>query len=320
MRPDRREGYINYLYLFNSCYIYVIGVWSTLLQSEYPAPTDEFGVPYTVRCTLLQPRSLGHPTPFGVPSGNPTCPSVNCNCAESLRQADSTKRQHEEIFMTLQDTTKKIVALVEERTGIPVITTPDPSQGTLAIVKIARHSAPAHIVTYNPRLGSGVDYGICFQCGLVLRAYAPTEASRFDFGGTWRGRRETEKLVNEHLRASFNKEAREKLTDQFFDGLMLQLRSIAVGLRVDGWLLQEFPELGEQQRAINDQQLKDNLRILSPEVRRIVPGKIITASLGMNAALAAFWSKSWSEPVLVAPYREIGSPAVTNDVLSHVPG
>jgi hypothetical protein len=209
--------------------------------------------------------------------------------------------------MTLQDTTKKIVALVEERTGTPVITTPDPSQGTLAIVKIARHSAPAHIVTYNPRLGSGVDYAICFQCGGVLRAYAPTEASRFDFGATWRGRRETEKLINEHLRASFPKEVRQKLKDQFFDGLMLQLRSVAVGLRVDGWLSQEFPELAEQQRAVNDRQLKDNLRILSPEVRKMTPGKILIASLTMNAAFAAFWSKSWSEPVLVAPYRETGN-------------
>jgi hypothetical protein len=209
--------------------------------------------------------------------------------------------------MNLQDIAKKILTLVEGRTGIPVITTPDPSQGTLATVKIARHSAPAHIVTYNPRLGSGVDYGICFQCGLVLRAYAPTEASRFDFGGTWRGRRETEKLVNEHLRASFPTDVREKLRDQFFDGLMLQLRSVAVGLRVDGWLLQEFPELGEQQRAVNDRQLKDNLRTLSPEVSRMAPGKIRTVSLAMNAAFAAFWSKSWSDPVLVAPYRETGN-------------
>jgi tetratricopeptide (TPR) repeat protein len=209
--------------------------------------------------------------------------------------------------MGLQDTTKKIVALVEERTGIPVITTADPSQGTLATVKIARYDAPAHIVTYNPRLGSGLEYGICFQCGLVLRAYAPTEASRFDFGGTCRGGRETEKLVNEHLRTSFSKAGREQLASQFFDGLMLQLRSVAVGLRVDGWLLQDFPELGEQQRAINDRQLKDNRRTLSPEVGRMTPGKILTASVTMSAAFAAFWAKSWSEPVLVAAYRETGN-------------
>jgi hypothetical protein len=217
--------------------------------------------------------------------------------------------------MALQDTTKKIVALVEERTGIPVITTPDPSQGTLATVKVARHSAPAHVVTYNPHMGTGVDYCICFQCGLVLRAYAPTEASRFDFGSTWRGRRETEKLVNEHLRASYPKQVREKLRDQFYDGLVLQLRSVAVGLRVDGWLLQDFPELGEEQRAVTDRQLKDNLRILGPEVRRMSPGKILTASLAMIAAFAAFWSKSWSEPVLVAPYRETGNLATGEALL-----
>jgi hypothetical protein len=59
--------------------------------------------------------------------------------------------------MNLPSTTQKVIGLVEVMTGVPVVVTPDPSLQTLAAVKIARHSAPAHIVTYNPLMGAGVD-------------------------------------------------------------------------------------------------------------------------------------------------------------------
>ena len=46
--------------------------------------------------------------------------------------------------MNLASTTQKVIGLVEEMTGVPVVVTPDSSLQTLAVVKIARHSAPAH--------------------------------------------------------------------------------------------------------------------------------------------------------------------------------
>ena len=41
--------------------------------------------------------------------------------------------------MNLASTTQKVIGLVEEMTGVPVVVTPDPSLQTLAAVKIARH-------------------------------------------------------------------------------------------------------------------------------------------------------------------------------------
>ena len=211
--------------------------------------------------------------------------------------------------MNLASTTQKVIGLVEEMTGVPVVVTPDSSLQTLAVVKIARHSAPAHIVTYNPLVGAGVDYAVCFQCGFVLRAFSPQEANRFDFGGSWRGRKDVENLLAEHLRSkrlSLPKDVRSQLKDQLFDGLMVQLRSVPVGLRVDVWLGREYPDILDQQRIVITRQMKDNLKSLGPDVHKISPDKVFGASVAMNAAFAAYWSKAWNDPLVTAPYKETG--------------
>ncbi|MCX6035638.1 MAG: hypothetical protein NTV38_11785 [Chloroflexi bacterium] len=48
--------------------------------------------------------------------------------------------------MNLASTTQKVIGLVEEMTGVPVVVTPDTSLQTLAAVKIAPHFAQVHIV------------------------------------------------------------------------------------------------------------------------------------------------------------------------------
>ena len=81
------------------------------------------------------------------------------------------------------------------------------------------------------------------------------------------------------------------LRDQLFDGLMTQLRSIPIGLRVDSWIMREYPELSELQQKAAMQQLQENLQVLSPEIKKIAPTKILTANLSMNAAFAEFWAR-----------------------------
>ena len=73
--------------------------------------------------------------------------------------------------MALQEVTEAILRSVEEATGRPVVVQPDPSLGTmLAKLTMARGSAPAHRVAYNPQAGA-VDYVICVQCGFLLRTF-----------------------------------------------------------------------------------------------------------------------------------------------------
>jgi len=78
----------------------------------------------------------------------------------------------------LQQITNDVLHRVEQVTGVPVLVRPDPSLQLLANMKMARGSAPAHLISYNPRI-TDVDYLICYQCGFILRIAATPERQRF---------------------------------------------------------------------------------------------------------------------------------------------
>jgi hypothetical protein len=106
------------------------------------------------------------------------------------------------------------------------------------------------------------------------------------------------------------------LVEQFFGGIIQQLRSIPVGLRVDGWLRQTYPGLVDQQKTAIDRQLNDNSASLRPDVRQIAPAKIIEANVGMNTAFALFWSRTWNDPLLTIPYKSAGNMAVGEKLMA----
>lgn len=221
--------------------------------------------------------------------------------------------------MALHPATEQVMRLVEQTTGLPVIAQADPAMKNLASVKIASGSAPAHVVTYNPSVSANVNYTICFQCGFVLRTFMAPASERFDLGGTFRGLKQAERLAIEHLRQDkslpLDRDARKQLAFQFYDGLIRQLRSMPIGMRVDDWLRRDYPDLADEQRAGAVVQLNQNTQALRGEVRRFAPPMILRANMGMNAALASFWSRAWGDPLLLSAYRATGFLDVGEELL-----
>ena len=211
--------------------------------------------------------------------------------------------------MALNNITQKVIDLTEERTGRPVLVTPDASLSLLATVKPARGSAAVHVVAYNPSAQADADYLVCYQCGFILRLFEVPEQDRYDLAGAPQGISEVEKLIGTHMKEThldLDKDTRVGFQDQLFNGLMLQLRSVSVGLRVDDWLRRDYPELGSQQRAMAARQLNENAAALQPRVRKMTPAKIYQASVAMSAAFAAYWSRAWNDPLPVVPFKTTG--------------
>src|SRR6185369_7773888 len=90
------------------------------------------------------------------------------------------------------------------------------------------------------------------------------------------------------------------------NGLLLQLRSAPIGLRIDEWIRADYPELHHQQNVAAEKQLADNMMALSPQVRKMAPPLIFNANAGMNAAFATFWAKKLEDPRQVVPYVSTG--------------
>ncbi len=210
--------------------------------------------------------------------------------------------------MALASATQTILKLVEEKTGRPVEVLADPSIRVLAKVKMAKGKAPAHLITYNPTK-RGVDYNIAYECGFILRLYENPPEARFEFAGSESGRKEVRRALfdKQHIkRMGLPDTAVKELADQMFDGLMTQLRSLPIGIRIDKWLWDAHPDLRELQEESIMRQQQDNVQALGPQIREISPSDVFFANVAMNSAFAIFFDRLMGKDLYAVPYRSAG--------------
>ncbi len=205
--------------------------------------------------------------------------------------------------MTLTDCTRNILHIAEQLSGRPVRVQEDPKLNVLATIKIARGSMPMHMIAYRPISGRQPDYHICYQCGFVVRLFETPPDARFDFGISPETSSKMDTLLADRSLPPQARMAKDMLTN----GLLTQLRSIPIGLRIDDWLWSLCPDLREEQVASARLQLKDNAQALSPNVRQLFPNKVVKANTAMNAAFALFWTTKLEDPSIILPYRSIGA-------------
>jgi hypothetical protein len=175
----------------------------------------------------------------------------------------------------------------------------DRSLPVISHIQIARGPAPMHKLRYRPTPNGIPDYFICFQCGFIIRLYENPPEQRYDFEGSPDAPVKMQALLRGNPAAA-------QLKGMLLDGLMTQLRSMPIGMRIDDWLFSEYPELRLQQVAGAKAQLRDNSRALAPEIRRQVPKPVFTANAGMNAAFAVYWAKSLADDSISLPYKSTG--------------
>jgi hypothetical protein len=212
--------------------------------------------------------------------------------------------------MELRQTTQDLLDRVESVTGRPVLLVRDPRLTKLAAVAMARGSAPAHVVTLGIGRGAEPDYQISHQCGLILRHFARRRGDRWDFSEIPSGRSAVFELMQEPAAAAQRPKMAEAeveaLADKLFVALMTQLRSVPIGLRVDTWLREKYPDLrSDQKRAV----LADSEReaaALDLRAQKMAPAIVSEANLAMGAAQAAFWAEVYDLPGISRPYNTAG--------------
>ena len=187
--------------------------------------------------------------------------------------------------------TQDILRTVEERTGVPVEVITDATVEGLAQVTMARPGIPAHLVRirdpYQP-----ADYLVAYQCGFILRLYDCPPADRFQFADADAGKREVWRLVGGEGGIARKLRLPDAVARQFGEqlrqGLLTQLRSLPIGMRIDRWIYDTYPELHDQQAEAFQSQNAQNAQSLTNEVKGVTPMRIYTAVVSMNAAFASF--------------------------------
>lgn len=204
--------------------------------------------------------------------------------------------------MSLLPVTKSILAQVEQLTGKPVYLEENASLPAFANLTIARGDAPVHLLRYKPMGANPPDYYITFQCGFVIRLYQTSAEKRFDLAVSEDGTRKMDELLAD---PAFSPQVRG-MGGQLIDGLLVQLRSMPIGLRVDAWIAGTFPELKDLQRAGAEVQLEQNSRAIGLGSKKMFPAKVYKGNMSMNAAFAIFWGRMWNDAKITLPYKATG--------------
>jgi hypothetical protein len=203
----------------------------------------------------------------------------------------------------------QVLAWVHERTGKPVRVEPDralPPEAPAQLIP-ARGGAPFHRIAIHPGVIQQPEYHVVFQAGLFLRRWAVPPALRRDFAERPKADETARRWMLDHPHARNVIDATHpRLIRLLCSGLLRQLQTTPLGLRVDDWIRRDHPDLAPLQRKAIERQLNDNAAGLRPEVQRAMPGEALRASLGMNAAFALYWSRALDLPRLVIPYRTAG--------------
>ena len=181
---------------------------------------------------------------------------------------------------------------------------------------MAAPNRPGHVVRIHPKAPAGVDYYATYYCRMIQRFFENPPEERFVFGAGEQGRNAIRKLLANSPIAKLVTEAQiPGICEQLLNGLMTDLRSIPIGLRVDNWIFVEHPDLVEMQKIAAQRQLKESLASTSDAVRASVPAEIYNAQLAMNAACAEFWAEKWNQPELALSYKVSGHAAAGEKLL-----
>jgi hypothetical protein len=213
-------------------------------------------------------------------------------------------RCYTQVMKGLLPSTRKILALVEDRTGVPIEFMRDDSMDLLATLQLARHGASFHVLRYKPS-DTPIDYFVAFQAGFALRLVDNPPDQRFDFSPSPSADEQAYVLLTaaQGLNTS-DREAAPALAKSVAQWALLTLRSLPVGMRIDQWIALEYPELRDLQSAGIAVQQQQNVGVMSFSLGHLT---IPTNLLGMLAAYAFFADELAGGRRYAIPFEATGS-------------
>ena len=196
-----------------------------------------------------------------------------------------------------------ILQRIETLSGRPVEFKPDSSLTLRATLQLARNGAPAHVLRYRPA-NEPLDYWVAYQAGYLLRLLELPPDQRFDFAATGAAAGQVQELLatGQPMNDS-DKVTLPQFAQMTSHWALMNLRSYAIGMRIDQWLADACPALRDAQAAGMDALQQENLLLLSKRLGNL---PIPVSLLGPVAAYALFANRLLGKSVYAIPYRAAG--------------
>lgn len=209
--------------------------------------------------------------------------------------------------MKLHSATRAVIGRLEGVTGARVEIVEDPALPVIARITLDPARVGAFVLSCRPG-GEERDYFLAYECAFALRWHTLPAGERFVFAALPAATEWMAGLVGRGATrlARLPEAQRRLLAGQLAGGLLTQLRSVPIGMRVAEWIREELPGLRGLQAAALGRELAEASRVLSSEVRSTFPDEVFAASAAMSSAHALFAERLLGEPVLGIPFRAAG--------------
>jgi hypothetical protein len=203
----------------------------------------------------------------------------------------------------LRPDTMGILQRIETLSGRSVEFKPDSSLTLRATLQLARNGAPTHVLRYRPA-NEPLDYWVAYQAGYLLRLLELPPDERFDFAATGAAAGAVQELMTTGQPLDDGDKASiPQFAQMTAHWALMNLRSYAIGMRIDQWLANDHPELRELQDAGVDAMQQENLQLLSKRIGNL---SIPVPLLAPVAAYALFADRLLSQAGYAIPYRAAG--------------
>jgi hypothetical protein len=205
--------------------------------------------------------------------------------------------------LALLPETRQIINQVEQVTELPIRFAEDASLPVIANLRIARNGAKEHVLTLRPG-GESLDYVVAYQCGYVLRLYETPPDQRFDFAAIPSDAADRMiPLLRAMLAPGDAAPELQAVAERMSHWLLLTLRSLPVGLRIDRWIHDAYPALRDQQSASLTLQQEENAGHIRWRAGKV---RFPPQFLAIDAVHALFTDRLLGTGYFATPYQVVG--------------
>ena len=136
----------------------------------------------------------------------------------------------------------RLLQQVEEAGGLPVMVVQQDDLEDLAMVRLATREQQTHRIIYRDA-GELSSYHVAFEAALLLRMIQVPAEQQVILHETREAREKVISQVERMFKGQISLAQARSAGLQYYDGVLLRLRSTGPGLWADRWLFEQVPEL-----------------------------------------------------------------------------
>jgi hypothetical protein len=210
---------------------------------------------------------------------------------------------------------QELIAEAESASGRPVQVIYEAELPTSASVRFARDGASHHVVMVQP--GPAADYFIANQVGFITRLYALAPEARADFVvlATRADSAAADLVARQLPQWSADDAGARRAMRGIVDWVLLNVRSVPVGMRIDQRIFRDYPGLRDALLAGVQSQNDGNFGAIT-SLRQQLPG-LPARHFAPAAAYAIFADRLLGGANLTLPYEAMGLLQPGRELMRH---